>query len=178
MSYRGPERWKKIDGWPYYISENGQVKHADGYILRLQTNFGYQRVCLALNGKKSHKFVHQLVCEAFVGKRPSKKHGVAHYDAKKTNNNYLNLRWATAQENMNDIKRQRGCFPCGENIGTSKLTKEKVIAILKDERSQKSIAKELGMAQSTIWAIRNRRSWKHLGNVQQPQRYFPNQLVR
>jgi len=45
--------------------------------------------------------VHQLVCEAFHGPRPSKEHGVSHKNENALDNRPENLEWSTQKENLN-----------------------------------------------------------------------------
>ncbi len=45
--------------------------------------------------------VHQLICEAFHGPKPSPKHEVMHRDEDGLNNRADNLLWGTRKENLN-----------------------------------------------------------------------------
>ena len=51
-----------------------------------------------------NKFIHNLVAEAFIANADSKPL-VDHIDGNRLNNNVSNLRWATAEENANNIHR-------------------------------------------------------------------------
>lgn len=56
-------------------------------------------------------------------------------------------------------------FPTGENNPLAKITSAIVIAIrasAANARTQRDIAKEFGLSQSTVWAIVNRRIWRHI----------------
>lgn len=160
-------RWIKIANWPYFVSEHGDVKHTDGYLRKLNTDkAGYKRINLLKAPKKGQIiaksfYVHRLVITAFVGKRPSKKYFVAHYDGVKANNHYSNLRWATAKENGADkVRLGEACR--GEDSPKSKLTEKQVLAIRKDTRSQEKIAAAYGVRLFAIQNILHRRSWKHI----------------
>lgn len=50
--------------------------------------------------------VHQLVCEAFHGPKPTPAHIVLHLDEDPSNNRPENLRWGTRKENQNFPKVQ------------------------------------------------------------------------
>ena len=50
----------------------------------------------------------------------------------------------------------------GDNVGTSKLSEPDVVAILKDTRLQRIIAKEYGVSVSAISHIKTRKTWAHL----------------
>jgi len=56
----------------------------------------------------------------------------------------------------------RGRNPRGERAGGSRLTEAQVIAIRSDGRFARVIAKELGVAKSTINKIRERVNWRHV----------------
>jgi hypothetical protein len=56
--------------------------------------------------------VHVLMAEAFLGPRPSPKHGVLHADDNKDHNLLFNLRYGTQTDNLNDAQRN-GKHPTG-----------------------------------------------------------------
>ena len=60
----------------------------------------------------------------------------------------------------------------GSNNSRSKLTEEKVVAILCDTRTRKEIAKAYGIGLTTVSDIKSRRKWK---NVPLPEGYAPLQ---
>jgi hypothetical protein len=49
-------------------------------------------------GKNKTVRVHELVCEAFVAPKPSKRHTADHIDGNEGNNHYSNLQWLTMSE--------------------------------------------------------------------------------
>lgn len=53
--------------------------------------------------------------------------------------------------------------PRGERHGLAKLSADKIVAIRKDQRTQREIAKEYGVHQTTIKNIKLNRTWKHVG---------------
>ena len=77
------------------MSDSGEVKNTDYYgkerLFNQQMFKGYKRVCLRLNGKKKHHFVHRLVAQAFIP-NPENKPEIDHIDGDPTNNNVTNLR--------------------------------------------------------------------------------------
>lgn len=88
------------DGWPYEVSNLGDVRNADGKTRRAHINaFGYARLQLAREGTKQNVFVHRLVAEAFV-ENPDAKPEVNHRDGDKLNNAAANLEWVTRGENV------------------------------------------------------------------------------
>lgn len=118
------EEWKDCVGYEglYQISNYGRVKSLDrlvwnrfqyversGRMMKLQIDrYGYMRVCLLKNRKKTFEQVHRLAAIAFI-ENPNNYPQVNHKDANKKNNfvgtkenNYLdgNLEWCTNQQNM------------------------------------------------------------------------------
>ena len=101
--------WKKINGYQYLVSEDGQIKNiVTGKILRQVTNKqGYKIVCLSKDGQHKTFKVHRLVAQAFLPNDENKP-CVDHIDGDKTNNHYKNLRWASYYENNhNPVTRER-----------------------------------------------------------------------
>lgn len=95
------ETWKQIVDYPnYLVSTFGRVKNSKtGQVLRPGLGgVGYLTVALYKDGKATTKNVHQLVCEAFIG-RVKPGHTVNHIDGCKTNNNLTNLEIVTRREN-------------------------------------------------------------------------------
>jgi hypothetical protein len=117
------EDWKQIRTAPdYEVSSLGNIRRAVpdkcGRRLKVLSQScckatGYPRVNLFVNGKRIVRFVHQIVCEAFHGPKPSPTHQVAHYDGTRFNNRADNLRWATPKENAADSIRH-GTRPSGD----------------------------------------------------------------
>ena len=91
--------WKKIQNYPYYINEYGEVKNILGEILKpLNKHTGYYAYCL-YNKKQSKEFLaHRLVASYFIPNLENKPL-VNHIDGNKHNNHKSNLEWVTYQEN-------------------------------------------------------------------------------
>ena len=64
-------------------------------------------------------------------------------------------------ENMAD-KVRKGRQSKGAGTGSAKIVEDKVAAIIADGRKQKEIASEYGVSQSTVSAIKRRKTWKYL----------------
>ena len=95
------EIWKGIIDYPLYqVSSFGRVKnYKTGQILRPGLGgVGYLTVALYKDGRAITKNIHQLVCEAFIG-RVEKGFTINHKDGCKTNNKLSNLELVTRREN-------------------------------------------------------------------------------
>jgi len=96
-------QWKEVKGFKRYeVSDDGQVRNKKtGRVLKPGKNSrGYLLVGLWFNGKRTNKYVHRLVTEAFIP-NPENKSQVNHMDEDGTNNRVDNLEWVTAKENNN-----------------------------------------------------------------------------
>ena len=80
------------------IRINGRIDNRKGKMIKPAVDKdGYLRVTFSHNGKRKCYYVHQLVALAFI-KNVNNKLTVNHKDGCKTNNNVLNLEWATHKE--------------------------------------------------------------------------------
>src|SRR3954471_18096374 len=98
--------WRDVSDFRdiYEVSSTGEVRRVKpvpgviigGALKGELDKDGYQRIrlCDAQTGRKCKRRVHQIVCEAFHGSKPSPAHEVAHWDGARSNNNAGNLRWA------------------------------------------------------------------------------------
>jgi N6-adenosine-specific RNA methylase IME4 len=92
--------WRKIRGFDYEVSDDGQVRRIGSEILLSQdlNSEGYFRVDLFIEGIRFRKFVHKLVCNAFH-ENPDGKPWADHKDRNRQNNLKDNLRWSWKHEN-------------------------------------------------------------------------------
>lgn len=169
------EIWKDIPGYEgsYLASNKGRIKSlmprngSNTRILKPATKKDkHLHVCLYKHKKRKMYLVHQLVLLSFVGKRP--QHAECLHMDGNHNNNYLNnLKYGSHKENMQDCSRH-GKFPDrrGTNNVRAKLTSAQVCNIRELYRntklSQLHIAYMFGVSEYAIWAIVNRKTWKHL----------------
>lgn len=105
------EEWRIAFSFPdYEVSSLGRVRRLTpkrgavvGQIIGTGVGSdGYHRIIVRENGRKRSIRIHRLVCEAFHGPPPTKKHQTAHKDGSRTNNNSSNLYWATWAQNVED----------------------------------------------------------------------------
>lgn len=99
------ELWKDIHDFPFYqVSSAGRIRslpHAttSGRILKQTiTKNGYKSVIIRRKGRKHNQYVHRIVAMAFLG--PSADCQINHRDGDRSNNNFENLEWCSASENM------------------------------------------------------------------------------
>ena len=101
------ERWKEIEnsGGEYLVSSLGRVKNArTGKFLKpfSRGKTGH----LGVHLPSGRRYVHVLVAEAFIGKRPPGLE-VCHGDNDPTNNDVSNLRWDTRSSNVIDLRKDK-----------------------------------------------------------------------
>lgn len=103
------ELWDDIDGYEglYEISSHGCVKNVrTGRILQhIQDQNGYHHVGLYRHGIQNKFAVHRLIGEAFLTREEGKDE-IDHIDNCPVNNNIMNLRWCTRQENNRNRRKQ------------------------------------------------------------------------
>jgi hypothetical protein len=167
-------RYEDIPGFPgYRVGEDGSVwsciilggpKPRAGdtwHKLNPKTDRdGYLQVKLGGQTRK----VHRLVLEAFVGPCPVGLECRHDPDRDPANNRVENLCWGTSKENGEDMIRH-GTTAKGDQNGSAVLTEADVLEILMMRRAGKSfraIARWLGVGKSTIGAILEGRTWRHI----------------
>ena len=173
------ERWLPVTGFEgvYEVSDFGRVRslsriamRSNGYpqtilgkIRCTPLAMGYPSLQLKHNGKMKNAYVHHLVAEAFIGRRPPGKE-VAHGDGDKRNCRLKNLRYATPVENDAD-KIRHGTRSKGEVNGHAILTASAVLAIRQRVAAgelQRDVALDYGIRSGHVCCIVHRKIWKHL----------------
>ncbi len=147
--------------------ERGEARAEFQYLASLETDDcvlwpggldgkGYGRIKI-----KGHpRYVHDLALERRIGPRP-KGMETAHDPIRCGNTacmNYRHLRWATRQENINDMVLA-GTRPRGEMHGGARLTQESVKAIRDSPLTGRTLANLFGVSEATISRVRNHRLW-------------------
>lgn len=126
------ELWKDVIDYSgiYDVSDFGRVRSLDrvlcndhklkGRIRKLQPNkHRYVQVMLCFEGKIKNRYVHQLVCEAFIGPCPEGME-VRHGPNGRSDNSISNLSYGTRSQNELDKRRD----------GTSAINKSKRIPVV------------------------------------------------
>lgn len=160
---------KDIAGFENYeIHSDGRVwsKRSGRFLSPLRISSGYLQVSLWNDGKESRQSIHRLVAHAFVSNTEGKPL-VNHKDGVKTNNDVLNLEWATAGENIRHaVVSGLHKVPFGEKSASAKLTDGDVLDIRARHGTgcykQKDLASLFGVSDAVVSNIVNRKSWKHV----------------
>jgi hypothetical protein len=148
------------------VRSDGQSRRFKGKILNpTQDSTGYLSLRHLGGGEKGKRStVHNLVCVAFHGARPSPDHEIAHWDGDKTNNRSINLRWASSAVNKEDALRL-GRRNHGERHGHALLT-ESAVREIRAERASgtplRLLADRFCVTVGCISNIANRRTWRHI----------------
>ena len=162
------EVWKKIDGFENYeVSNLGNIRrlYLKGYKYRKPViQCGYHTITFVFNKTEFKKFqIHRLVAIAFIA-NPENKPCVNHINGIKTDNRVQNLEWCTYSENEKHSYDVLGKITNG--IIRRKIPLNKIVYIkelYKKGFSQRSIAKQFNVSQSTIGSIINQKTYiKHV----------------
>ena len=93
---------------------------------------GYLYVDLYKDGKRYRKYVHRLVAEAYIP-NPLNLPFVNHIDGDSKNNNFKNLEWCTAQQNVAHASNVLGVMKAYENANKKKMKKVMQIDVAKQK---------------------------------------------
>lgn len=152
--------FKKVKGFSNYkISKTGIIHSKNGDKLSPSKNNsnGYKSVVLYKNGNPHHKYIHDLVANAFLN-NPNNKTIVGHKDGNKLNNNVSNLVWQSSSENTKHAyDNGLADGPNGEVNGNSKLTDKQADSIKNSNKSCGVLAKLYNIDPSTVSLIKNRK---------------------
>ena len=159
----------------YSVGDDGHVYRVDGVSprrLKPYLSSGYQRVELSKQERRK-RFVHELVCSAFYGERPTERHEVRHLDGCRTNNLPENLDWGTPEQNWQDRKAHgRGVL---EQHHNAKLNMNVAVAMRDSEKTSWQLAKEYGVSSKTVSNVLTGRTWNR---VEQPPANMPRWASR
>jgi hypothetical protein len=132
---------------------------------------GYLAISLHVD-QVSHRYVHRLVLETFVGPCPDGMEA-CHNNGDRTDNRLVNLRWDTSKANNHD-KLSHGTNNSGEKHGLAKLTDADAKAIHRDyeagEVSHKALAAKYGISRRVVSRILRGESWSHVRVSHEPRR--------
>jgi hypothetical protein len=162
------EQWRKIPDAEYEVSDLGRIaslKFGRRKVMRPgKDSAGYPHVKMGVRRKTICVKVHILVATVFLGPKPTPLHEVNHKNGVKADARAENLEWVTHRENIQHglsvlgNKRARG-----EQIGIHKMTPSEVRrmrARLAEGARQVDLAKEFGVSQPTVSAVKVGRCWR------------------
>lgn len=170
------ETWRQCPSYPNYEASNmGRVRSfarnwrrdGKGRVLNPHPDRGgYKRLHITVHNKDKMIRVHRMVADAFL-KRVGSKPYVNHIDGDKGNNIPGNLEWCSFKENMRHA-HTTGLFSAvvGENNHLSRLTEADVLDIRNTHNlgcvTQQELADAWNVARTTIRAVVNYKTWKHI----------------
>jgi len=146
-----------IKGKPYKI-------YRPAKLMKLKIENGYWKVTIFYNGKSYARFVHRLMCQAFIP-NPENKPYVNHKNGIKSDNSLENLEWSTAKENTDHAWITGLCKARrGEKGGMAKLANFQASIIRRFFRiypkaNQRKVAEKLNITYSSVCNILQNKSY-------------------
>lgn len=126
---------------------------------------GYLRLCIVVDGKVRHFYVHRLVAAAFIGECPP-NHNVNHLDGEKRNPRPENLEYTTQSQNYRHALNTLGFRPArGEQHWKAARTEAQVREIkrrLAAGEGVVSVAREMDIPSSSVSLIGRGVTWAHV----------------
>lgn len=160
------ENWLQYKNTKYWVSDKGYVWNGNVVMRGSADKAGYRLVTLRLQMAYATKRIHRVVAELFL-ENPENKPEVNHIDGNKQNNCVSNLEWVTPKENVLHAMHL-GLKPSmkGSNSSFAKLTEKDIPEIRELLKSglfsHRQIAKEFGVSNGAISAIRRGQTWTHV----------------
>jgi hypothetical protein len=153
----------------YEVSNFGRIKNfrhsKQGDVFSPSNIKGYPIINIKLtNGKRTTKYIHKMVAEAFLTKTTDLQKYVIHIDYNKDNNHVNNLKWVDRNE-LYEHQAKNPNYKKGI-VRYSKLTETDVIRLKKKLKRGKNplykIAKEFGITHTQLNRIRTGENWGHI----------------
>ncbi|MCF6279865.1 MAG: HNH endonuclease [Flavobacteriaceae bacterium] len=176
-----PEKWANIEfeeniseKETYKISTYGNVKSLKvepefGIVIKLFSVGGYKRLPLVQkSGKRTARYIHKLVAQAFLEKTDDSQKFVIHLDYNKENNNTWNLSWATKKEKEEHQFSNPKYKDPSNRVRNSKLNEGRVKLIkrkLNDPNRKtrmKMIARQFGISEMQLYRIKTGENWGYV----------------
>lgn len=135
----------------------GLSRHG-GRWLQTGLSSGYPVVALFKDQKQHMRYVHRLVAIAWIP-NPENKPQINHINGDKTAPRVENLEWCTASENLIHA------YVTGAHSRRARLTDAQVIAArtqVANGAKARAVAKTLGISESTMSSIINRKYYAHI----------------
>jgi hypothetical protein len=142
----------------YLIYQDGKVydemKQRFMCISYASKNRKYATVAIVTNEKRTHKYIHRLLAETFIP-NPENKPQVNHKDGNPLNNQLDNLEWVTCKENLHHAWDNGMCKAWNTGLGASELAFDMIKNLRSEGKTQRQIAKIVGIDQSAVSRILN-----------------------
>lgn len=145
----------------YTISDEGDAWKNGIPLKAFPNQHGYK--ALRVDGKE--RLMHRIVAELFIS-NPYGLRVVHHMDGDKWNANARNLVWCSQSHNLLEAHKSGAAKAIkGEENKASRLTGNEVLEIRKrfsEGESQKSLAKEFKVGNTTVHSLVHRKSWTQI----------------
>lgn len=147
----------------YYATNEGEIysAHSKRILKKTESNVGYFKVSLRIDGKTKCEFVHRLIALAFIDNKDNLP-VVNHKDGDKLNNKPSNLEWCTDQTNSDHAWNTGLCTHKGIAHPDSKFTEDQIREIRERAKTEKQVdlAKEFDVCKATMNQIIKRKTYK------------------
>ena len=149
----------------YLCSEDGKIFNTKNNQWRNPSSDkdGYEYLVLHNEGFKKYFRVHRIVAYLYVKNDDKDEYNIVHHkDGDNKNNHFTNLEWTNVSENTRQGYITGKANQTGSNHSQARLNEEKVIEIcqlFREGKTLAAIAKQYGVAPSTIGMIKNRTNW-------------------
>lgn len=127
-----------------------------------KVNNQYGSITVNKNGQRTTVLAHRMAYELFISPIPDGLL-VCHTCDNPSCVNPAHLFCGTMKDNMRDMaSKGRAGITCGEKNKNAKLTTEDVKKIRTRKETTAALAREYGVSDTTIRAIRERKTWKNI----------------
>lgn len=157
---------KHIAGTRYFVSSCGIIfSTLNGFMTpmkpQISTNgYPYIKIPYGADKKRRNVSIHRLVANHFIANF-SDLPQVNHRDGNKKNNDFTNLEWVSASENL-----MHACRVLGKRIGSkkkiSKLTEDVVRKLRSGELSTKECVSRYNISRNSVYKAKNNWTWMHV----------------
>lgn len=150
----------------FVVFEDGTIYKNGSAVTLYKNKKGYLFLSIKVNDVWTSIMHHRVVAGAFLGEIPE-GYEVNHIDCIRDNNHISNLEYVTRKYNREYSYSQGNRDVSGVLNANCKYTEDTITLICKrlenkDYKSIPKLAKELGVNEQTIYAIKNKRQWTNI----------------
>ncbi|MEI9935325.1 MAG: NUMOD4 domain-containing protein [Ferruginibacter sp.] len=141
----------------------------DGKLLNGSLTSGYKTLNLHISNGNGTVYLHREIAKLFCQKTSPKYKYVIHINHKKSDNNYKNLKWATADEVSNHqqkspekiaYKKRQANKPDGLKLNAEQVKAIKEAIVNPNRKTTyKQIATKYGVSEMTVYRIKSGENW-------------------